>query len=286
MNHRSIRTAGTLRLARALPALALALLPACVSSASHDEAIARIQKDRGRIVALQTELAQSRQAATKRSMELSEALEAETALATELRAQLEAMGADTGKLLAEKGIMAIRLETTKAQLAALRRAQLAAEARAALFRDVALKLKKMIDTGQLSVFVRDGRMVIALSTDVLFDTARVDIKPAGKAALREVATVLKTIDGRHFQIAGHTDDVPISTARFPSNWELSAGRALEVTHFMISEGLRAEALSAAGYGEYDAVATNATPAGRQKNRRIEITLVPQINELVSLPDAP
>jgi chemotaxis protein MotB len=287
MDHPTIGTTAMRRLAScALTALALLLVPGCVSSARHDEAIARIEKDRARIIAYQNELVQTRAAAAQKTRTLEEALDAETAMSKELKAQLEALGTDTTKLLAEKGVLAVRLETTKAQLAALRRAQQAAEARAALFRDVALKLKRMVDTGQLSVFVRDGRMVIALPTDVLFDTAHVDIKPAGRDGLREVASVLRGLSDRHFQVAGHTDNVPISTARFPSNWELSAGRALEVTRFMIAQGMRPELLSAAGYGEFDPVGNNGTAPGRQKNRRIEITLVPQINELVAVPEGP
>ena len=86
----------------------------------------------------------------------------------------------------------------------------------------------MIDAGQLKVVIRDGRMLIALPNDVLFDSGKTDIKPDGQAALAKVAQVLATIADRNFLVAGHTDDVPIHTARFPSNWELSTARAVEV----------------------------------------------------------
>ena len=95
--------------------------------------------------------------------------------------------------------------------------------------------------------------------------------------------MLATLADRRFQVAGHTDDVPIDTDRFPSNWELSTARALEVTRFLIGHGLKSTNVSAAGYAEFDPVASNADPHGRAKNRRIEITLQPNIDEMVAVP---
>jgi chemotaxis protein MotB len=146
-----------------------------------------------------------------------------------------------------------------------------------------MKLKRMVDDGQLSVVVRDGRMVLQLPNDVLFDTGRTEIKPKGQAALKAVADAIKTLRSRHFQVAGHTDTVPISTERFPSNWELSSGRALAVVHFLVAQGMPEPMLSAAGYGEVDPVASNDTAEGKQRNRRTEITLLPNIDELVVVP---
>ncbi len=110
-----------------------------------------------------------------------------------------------------------------------------------------------------------------------------ELKPAGRAALEEVAVVLASIPDRHFQIGGHTDNVPISTARFPSNWELSTGRAVEVTRFLVAREVSPTVLSATGYGEFDPVASDDTPEGKARNRRIEITVVPNIDELVKVP---
>jgi chemotaxis protein MotB len=142
----------------------------------------------------------------------------------------------------------------------------------------------MVDAGDLSIALRDGRMVLQLPNDVLFDTGRVEIKPGGQAALKQVSTVLKTLEGRHLQIAGHTDNVPIDTARFPSNWELSTARGVEVVRFLIAQGVPPTTLAAAGYGEFDPVAANDNPKGRASNRRIEITLQPNVDEMVSVPD--
>ena len=168
----------------------------------------------------------------------------------------------------------------------MRRAQAASDARAALFRQLALKFQKMIDAGQLKVVLRNGRMVLQLPDDVLFDSGQTVIKPTGRQALAQVATILRTISDRHFQVAGDTDNVPINTQLFPSNWELSTRRAVEVVNFLVDQGMKPDLLSAAGYGEFDPVATNDAPEGRKRNRRIEISLQPNIDELVSMPTTP
>ena len=88
---------------------------------------------------------------------------------------------------------------------------------------------------------------------------------------------------RHFQIAGHTDDVPIHNERFPSNWELSSARAVRVVHYLVDKGAHQTMLSAAGYAEMDPVAPNTSPEARKGNRRTEITVMPNINEVVPVP---
>jgi chemotaxis protein MotB len=202
----------------------------------------------------------------------------------QLRKELARLGKNADSILAEKGVLASALQSTKARLEELRKAQAAADARAALFKQLALKFQKMIDAGQLKVTLRNGRMVIQMANDVLFDSGQTDIKSSGKATLAQVADVLRTIQDRRFQVTGDTDNVPIQTASYPSNWELSTRRAVEVVHFLVSQGVRPELLSAAGYGEFDPVATNDSPQGRTRNRRIEIVLQPNIDELVAVPD--
>jgi chemotaxis protein MotB len=218
------------------------------------------------------------------SHDLQAKLDGTTAENDQLRKELTRLGKNADSLLADKGTLASALASAKGRLEELRRAQAAADARAALFRQLALKFQKMIDAGELKVTLRNGRMVIQLANDVLFDSGQTEIKPAGKVALTDVGAVLRTIQNRRFQVAGDTDNVPIQTALFPSNWELSTRRAVEVVHFLISQGLWPEALSAAGYGEFDPVAGNDAPQGRAKNRRIEIALQPNIDELVAVPD--
>jgi chemotaxis protein MotB len=175
-------------------------------------------------------------------------------------------------------------EATRAELDELRRQKAAAEARLRLFDEFLAKFKNMVDAGKLEITVRRGQIVLALATDVLFDTGKTDIKPEGKTALAEVATALKGVTGRRFQVAGHTDTVPIRTKEFPSNWELSTARAVAVVKLLVEKGVRADVMSAAGYAEFDPAQSNATGSGKQKNRRIEIVLVPNVEELVKMPE--
>jgi len=206
-----------------------------------------------------------------------------TALADQLRQELQKAGKNVDGLMAEKGKMRQALDDAKVRLEELRRAQEAAQKRADLLKNLINKFKKMIESGDLKVVLRDGRMVLQLRNDVLFDSAKTDVKPAGKDALKDVASVLVTLTDRKLQVVGHTDDVPIQTERFPSNWELSAGRAIAVVKFLATQGVKPELLSAAGYSQYDAVSANDTDEGRAKNRRIEIVLQPNLAELISVP---
>jgi chemotaxis protein MotB len=210
-------------------------------------------------------------------------LDEETGINANLRGELERLGKNVDRMLKEKGTLAKALDDAKGRLDELRRAQTAAEARAELFRQFVQRFKSMIDAGQLKVATRNGRLVLQLPNDVLFDSGQTAIKPAGREALLQVAHVLATVPGRAFQVGGHTDNLPIQTSRFPSNWELSTARAVEVVRLLVSQGVDPKALSAAGYGEFDPVAGNDAADGRAKNRRIEIALQPNLDELASAP---
>ncbi|HEY3822005.1 MAG TPA: OmpA family protein [Polyangiaceae bacterium] len=170
------------------------------------------------------------------------------------------------------------------------KAQLAeAQDRAKTLDDMQTKFKKMIDAGHLKVTTRHGRVVLQLHNDVLFDTGEAEVKPAGKTALAEIAATLRGVGAKRFQVAGHTDNQPITTEKkklFPTNWELSTARAIAVVKLLTSEGVDPSTLSAAGYGPYDPVSPNGSPDGQAKNRRIEITLVPNVTALVTPTPAP
>jgi chemotaxis protein MotB len=210
-------------------------------------------------------------------------LDEETAIDARLRGELERLGKNVDQVLKEKGTLTKALDEATVRLDELRKAQAAAEARAQLFQQFVQKFKSLIDAGQLKIVTRNGRLVLQLPNDVLFDSGQTALKPAGKDALLQVARVLATVPGRSFQVAGHTDNVPIQTFRFPSNWELSTACAVEVVKLLIAQAQSPQALSAAGYGEFDPVAENDTVGGRAKNRRIEITLQPNLDELVAAP---
>ena len=202
-----------------------------------------------------------------------------------LRNKLESMGQDVSRLENERGTLGGELEQTKKRLEEIKKAQEQAEARAAQYRQLVKQFKKLTDAGKLQVEVRENRMIVRLGDQILFDPGKTDLKKEGQEALSEVTKVLTEIANRNFQVAGHTDNAPIKSARFRSNWDLSTARAVEVVNFMIKAGMDPKRLSAAGYADQSPVAANDTPENKAKNRRIEIVLVPNLEDLPPLDDA-
>jgi chemotaxis protein MotB len=256
--------------------LDLACMTGCVSQSKYDRAVAQTETTRAELARRNAELERGNADRLSMQFDLSKRLAEITKLKSEL-ASLGALSADRSQE------SSARITTLQKRLGELEAAQRASEARAALYRELSTKLKRQIDDGNLAIVLRDGRMVLQLPDDVLFDTGRTELKSAGKEALSAIAEVMKSLQGRQFQVAGHTDNVPIHTDRFASNWELSSGRALRVVHYLMGRGVDGAMLSAAGYSELDPVASNDTPAGRKQNRRTEIALQPNIDELVRVP---
>lgn len=173
-----------------------------------------------------------------------------------------------------------KLEATTEELIQLSKRRLEAEKEAAQFRALAQRLKSMVDAGQLSVEMRDGRINLKLPDNVLFPSGSRKLKKEGRAALVEVAKVLKDVDDREFLIAGHTDNVPLRRGgRFKDNWELSTARAVSVVALLVKEGVPPQRLAAAGFGEYDPIADNDSRESKAKNRRLEIILLPNIEQV-------
>lgn len=152
------------------------------------------------------------------------------------------------------------------------------------------KLKKLTQLG-LKVEVRDNRMLIQLPGDVLFDSGRDKLKDEGSKILLQVAEVIRTdsdLSKRRFQVAGHTDSKPLLGGPFKDNWGLSAMRARSVLLLLTTPlekgggGLASENWSAVGYSDTDPVATNETDEGRQKNRRVELVVQPDVAEMLNL----
>lgn len=113
------------------------------------------------------------------------------------------------------------------------------------------------------------RIHFNISSPTLFDSGSADLKEDAFPILDEIAKVLRMVNFE-IRVEGHTDNVPISTVRFPSNWELSAARALSVVRYFVELDVPPERFQAIGYGEYRPIATNETPEGRSINRRVEI----------------
>lgn len=141
-------------------------------------------------------------------------------------------------------------------------------------------LKKEIADKQVQVERIRDQLRVEMVDEILFDSGEATIKPAGLEILRRVGAVLKKAENRRIEVQGHTDKVPISGAlakRFPTNWELSAARAIHVARFLQDEAtIDPRLLSATGYSEFRPRAANDTEEGRRRNRRIEILLGPPI----------
>jgi len=138
------------------------------------------------------------------------------------------------------------------------------------------KLTDEVQQGQLQVRRYKNMLTVDVAEQLFFDSGSATLKESGKGVLKKVGETLKTYDDKIIRIVGHTDNVPIAKslqAKYASNWELSVARATTVVRFLQQVGVPAERLIASGRAEYAPVADNATPEGRKKNRRIEITLI-------------
>jgi len=181
--------------------------------------------------------------------------------------------------LAETGQQA---EQLRERIRALSAIEVEVRQRNQIYEDMISRLRGLIDAGQLRVSISRGRMVLQLPQDVLFASGSATLNAEGTTTLERIGDALAELAGRRFQVEGHTDDVPIATERFPSNWELSTGRALSVVRLLVRRGVPPDNLSGAGYGEYQPVESNETPEGRRVNRRIEIVMLPNLDLLTEL----
>lgn len=234
-----------------------------------------------------------------------QALDEQMQLVEQLKDQLQKMGVDLSSLNQQLEQTGSQNKTLAKNLEEVNQALKEYQARAAQleaikqrFEVLRDKLKKLTELG-LKVEIRRNRMVIRLPGDVLFGSGDDKLRPAGTKVLDAVADVIrndKQLSVRYFQIAGHTDNKPLKGGRFGDNWGLSAMRAREVLLYLIAPlpvpgakdnkdaggGLNQDRLHVAGYGDTDPVDKNDTDAGRQQNRRVELVLMPDIEEMLDL----
>ncbi|HEX4672777.1 MAG TPA: OmpA family protein, partial [Solirubrobacteraceae bacterium] len=123
-----------------------------------------------------------------------------------------------------------------------------------------------------TVIDRRGLVVRVLTDQLLFASGQATLRTAGFPLLNEVAQLLNVDKSHPITVEGHTDNVPISSSQYPSNWELSTDRATTVVRYLIAKGVNRERLGAVGYADLHPLASNATAVGRAKNRRVEIVL--------------
>lgn len=210
---------------------------------------------------------------------LQAALEAEQDKVKDLNGRIDKLLADMAAVTKDKSRLQASVQDMTTALAELEKRRAEAEARVQEFKKLLDRFKKLIESGKLKVKIVEGRMVVELATDILFASGSATLSKDGKAAISEVAGLLASIPGREFQVAGHTDNVPIATAQYPSNWELAGARAITVVRTMVSSGMPAERISAASYADTKPVAANDSNETRAQNRRIEIVVVPDLSTL-------
>lgn len=139
-----------------------------------------------------------------------------------------------------------------------------------LEKDIKAALEKSGKIEGLSILRDERGVLISFEDALMFDLGASDIKGEVRPVLAEVAALIRKVQN-NIVIEGHTDNVPIKSARYSSNWELSTARATSVLVAFIKEyNINPERFSVSGYGEYRPIASNATPEGRAKNRRVDI----------------
>jgi chemotaxis protein MotB len=260
----------------------VALVAGCVSSGTHEA----LQKEHATTLdALREKEAQnaaqraSLEKEQQHSQELADRiarLESELASAQQQREKLEA---EKSAIVSDKSKLQASVEEMKRALADLARRKAEADARLAEFKSLINRFRSLIDAGKLRVKIADGRMVVELASDVLFASGSSMLSKDGQASIKEVAGVLASIPERKFQVEGHTDNVPIKSPQYPSNWELAAARAITVSKTMVDAGMPPERISAASFGEFKPARPNDAAEGRAANRRIEIVVVPDLSSL-------
>ena len=168
-------------------------------------------------------------------------------------------------------------EKLRADLAAQTKAQQEkVEKVSATYEGLLEKMKGEIAKGEVTISELKGKLTLNMVDSILFDSGRSEVKAGGAAVLQKVVSILKDVRDKAIRIEGHTDNVQIGGAlarQYPTNWELSAARAINVTRTLEKQGVDAASLAAVAYGETRPIAGNDTPEGRAKNRRIEIVLV-------------
>jgi len=137
-------------------------------------------------------------------------------------------------------------------------------------------LSQEVEKGQLQVKQYKNMLSVDLAEQIFFDSGKATLKKGGKEVLKKVGDALKGYESKIIRVVGHTDNVPVAKSlqtTFPTNWELSVARATNVVRYLQEVGVPPERMIPSGRAEYDPVAANDSPEGRQKNRRIEIMLI-------------
>jgi chemotaxis protein MotB len=181
----------------------------------------------------------------------------------------EAKSADLSKKLTD---LEAQHKATAAEAEAQRQRAETLQEKSKEYESLASSLDEEIKAGRIKLSELQGKVTVRMGEKVLFPSGSATISPEGKATLKKISEAFANVKDRMIRVEGHTDNIPIHSTRFPSNWELSSARAIAVVRWLQELGIDPKLLAAAGYGEFQPIADNATPEGRADNRRIEISL--------------
>jgi chemotaxis protein MotB len=188
----------------------------------------------------------------------------------ELEIRLQAMAAEKSELEAARENLQKSVEAKSSEIAELK----------GTFENLQEKMKDEIAKGEIALSQAGGRLRVDMVDKILFDSGSSTISRRGESVLGRVGGVLAKMGDKQLLVSGHTDNQPISRKlrrQFPTNWELSIGRAMTVVRFLQDRtGVPPERLVASGYGEHHPIDSNRSTAGRSRNRRIEILLAPAL----------
>ena len=200
----------------------------------------------------------------------------------ELDKILQAKSDDLSRTVSEtrKKIADLEAENTKLKenLAQLTQKSQEAEAQSNTYKDLLKEMKDEVAKGEITITELKGKLTLDVVDKILFASGEAKVKKEGLAVLKRVVDILKDVKDKNIRIEGHTDNVPIASILakvYPTNWELSAARALNVAKYLQEQGIDPKLISATAYGEYQPLADNSTPEGKAKNRRIAIILTPK-----------
>ena len=181
---------------------------------------------------------------------------------------------DSGKTIDEDQYISQALQSNR-----LLREQQEAESMEWLYRQLDEYIQQNNLEGTVVLGVEERGLLIRFKDQVLFDSGKAIIRKDGEPIVQSIGEILKQND-RAIRVEGHTDNVPMHSLLYPSNWELSTARAVNVVKFFIEKvGIAPTRLSAAGYSEYHPIADNDTAENRQKNRRVDVVILRKSFEL-------
>lgn len=141
-----------------------------------------------------------------------------------------------------------------------------------IYRDVQQFVEKRRLSGHIAASMEGSKVIIRITGKILFPSGLAELDPQAGPILDDIAEIAQRYPEHHVRIEGHSDNVPISTQQFPSNWELSAVRATTVLRYLIDQGITPHRLTATGYGSLFPLLPNTTETNRARNRRVEFVL--------------